>query len=118
MKQQILSRIAALRELMTREHMAAFIIPDSDAHNSEYVADHWKSREWLSGFDGSAGTVGVTLEQAALWTDSRYFIAAEEQLQGTRIALMKPKVAGTPTTPAWLGRPFDERRSQGVGLGG
>src|SRR3712207_7534603 len=79
MKQQILSRIAALRELMTREHMAAFIIPDSDAHNSEYVADHWKSREWLSGFDGSAGTVGGTMEQAALWTDSRYFIAARSE---------------------------------------
>ncbi|HEY9542077.1 aminopeptidase P family protein [Prevotella sp.] len=118
MKQQILSRIAALRELMTREHMAAFIIPDSDAHNSEYVADHWKSREWLSGFDGSAGTVVVTMEQAALWTDSRYFIAAEEQLQGTGIALMKQKVAGTPTIPEWLGRQLAESSSKEVGIDG
>ena len=76
-------RLSDLREVMQREHLAAFIFPSTDPHQSEYVADHWKGREWISGFDGSAGTAVVTMNAAALWTDSRYFLAAEEQLKGT-----------------------------------
>ena len=66
-------RLARLRELMKREHLSAFIFPSTDAHQSEYVADHWRGREWISGFNGSAGTAVVTMKSAALWTDSRYF---------------------------------------------
>ena len=76
-------RLELLREVMRREHLAAFLFPSTDPHQSEYVADHWKCRQWISGFDGSAGTAVVTMTNAALWTDSRYFLAAEEQLRGT-----------------------------------
>ena len=97
-------RLESLREVMRREHLSACIFPSTDPHQSEYVADHWKSREWISGFDGSAGTAVVTLTSAALWTDSRYFIAAEEQLKGTEYQLMKLKIEGTPTIAEWIGR--------------
>lgn len=100
----IFERLAALRELMRREQLSAFIFPSTDAHQSEYVADHWKGREWISGFNGSAGTAVVTLNKAALWTDSRYFLAAEQQLEGTEFQLMKLKVEGTPTIPEWIGQ--------------
>jgi Xaa-Pro aminopeptidase len=89
---------------MKREHLAAFIFPSTDPHQGEYVPDHWKGREFISGFNGSAGTAVVTLTSAALWTDSRYFIAAEEQLRGTEFLLMKLKVAGTPTIADWIGK--------------
>ena len=95
-------RLEELREVMRREHLAAFIFPSTDPHQSEYVADHWKGREWISGFDGSAGTAVVTLQSAALWTDSRYFIAAEEQLKGSEFQLMKLKLPGTPTIAEWI----------------
>lgn len=98
----IAQRLEALREVMRREHLAACIIPTSDPHQSEYTADHWKGREWISGFNGSAGTAVVTLQSAALWTDSRYFLAAEEQLKGTEFQLMKLKIEGTPTIPRWI----------------
>ena len=97
-------RLEDLREVMRREHLSAFIFPSTDPHQSEYVADHWKGREWISGFNGSAGTAVVTLTSAALWTDSRYFIAAEEQLKGTEFQLMKLKIEGTPTIAEWIGR--------------
>ena len=97
-------RIEALREVMQREHLAAFILPSTDPHQGEYVPDHWKGREWISGFNGSAGTAVVTMTSAALWTDSRYFIAAEEQLRGTEFQLMKLKMPGTPTIPEWIGK--------------
>ncbi len=97
-------RLAILREELRRERLGAFIFPTSDPHNSEYTADHWKGREWISGFNGSAGTAVVTLTSAALWTDSRYFIAAEEQLKGTEYQLMKLKVEGTPTVGEWISR--------------
>ena len=97
-------RLADLREVMRREHLAAFIFPSTDPHQSEYVADHWKGREFISGFNGSAGTAVVTMNSAALWTDSRYFLAAEEQLKGTEFQLMKLKIEGTPTIPEWIGR--------------
>lgn len=99
----IADRLLALRRLMCEAHLHAFIIPSSDPHNSEYLPDHWKGREWLTGFDGSAGTAVVTLDRAALWTDSRYFIAAAEQLQGTEFVLMKERIPGTPTIAQWLG---------------
>ena len=97
-------RLEALREVMRREHLAAFIFPSTDPHQGEYVPDHWKGREFISGFNGSAGTAVVTLTSAALWTDSRYFIAAEDQLKGTEFQLMKLKIEGTPTIAAWIGR--------------
>ncbi len=97
-------RIEALREVMKREHLAAFIFPSTDPHQGEYVPDHWKGREFISGFNGSAGTAVVTMTSAALWTDSRYFIAAEEQLHGTEFQLMKLKMPGTPTIADWIGR--------------
>ena len=100
----ISQRLSDLREVMQREHLAAFIFPSTDPHQGEYVPDHWKGREFISGFSGSAGTAVVTMTSAALWTDSRYFIAAEEQLKGTEYQLMKLKVEGTPTIAEWLGR--------------
>ena len=104
MKMNVTQRIEALREVMKREHLAAFIFPSTDPHQGEYVPDHWKGREFISGFNGSAGTAVVTLTSAALWTDSRYFIAAEEQLKGTEYQLMKLKMPGTPTIAEWIGR--------------
>ena len=99
----IAQRIDALREVMKREHLAAFIFPSTDPHQGEYVPDYWKGREFVSGFNGSAGTAVVTLTSAALWTDSRYFIAAAEQLKGTEYQLMKLKMPGTPSIAEWIG---------------
>ena len=100
-------RLIDLREVMRREHLGAFIFPSTDPHHGEYVPDHWKGREWISGFNGSAGTAVVTMNSAALWTDSRYFIAAEEQLAGTEFQLMKLNVEGTPTIAQWLGEQLE-----------
>lgn len=96
-------KIETLRGLMQREGISAFITPSTDPHAGEYVPERWKSRRWLTGFTGSAGTAVVTREKAALWTDSRYFIQAAEQLAGTGIDLMKEKIEGTPTITEWLG---------------
>ena len=101
---EINQRIEDLREVMRREHLAACIFPSTDPHQGEYVPDHWKGREFISGFNGSAGTAVVTLHSAALWTDSRYFIAAADQLEGTEYQLMKLKIEGTPTIAEWLGK--------------
>ena len=103
----IAQRLEALREVMRREGLAAFIFPSTDPHQSEYVADHWKGREWISGFNGSAGTAVVTHSSAALWTDSRYFLAAEEQLRGTEFQLMRLKMPGTPTIAEWINSRFE-----------
>lgn len=111
-------RLARLRELMKREHLSAFIFPSTDAHQSEYVADHWRGREWISGFNGSAGTAVVTMKSAALWTDSRYFLAAEEQLEDTEYQLMRLKMEGTPTIAEWLGKELQDVLSPEVGLDG
>ena len=100
---QLTKHLEELRKELRREHLCAFVFPSSDPHNSEYTAERWKGREWISGFDGSAGTAVVTLRSAALWTDSRYFIAADRQLTGTEFQLMKEKVEGTPTIAEWLG---------------
>lgn len=118
MVDKIKQRLDDLREVMRREKLAAFIFPSTDAHQSEYVASHWQGREWISGFDGSAGTVVVTLDRAALWTDSRYFLAAEQQLQGTEYQLMKLRVEGTPTIGQWLIEQLADVESPEVGLDG
>ena len=101
-KKIIKERISALRATFDKEGIAAFIIPSTDAHLSEYVAPHWKAREWISGFTGSAGTVVVTRDKAGLWTDSRYFLQAARQLEGTGIELYKEMLPETPGIPAFL----------------
>lgn len=112
------NRIAELRELMRRESIDAFIFPSTDPHNGEYVPDHWKGREFISGFNGSAGIAVVTMNDAALWTDSRYFIAAKEQLRDTEFTLMKEKVEGTPSIAQWLGRKLAVNGGTQVGIDG
>lgn len=114
---EINQRLESLREVMRREHLSAFIFPSTDAHQSEYVADHWQGRTWISGFNGSAGTAVVTMKSAALWTDSRYFLAAEEQLKGTEFQLMKLKIEGTPTISEWLAQELQDENAE-VGLDG
>ena len=118
---KIAERLEALREELRREHLSAFVFPTTDPHNSEYTADHWKGREWISGFTGSAGTAVVTLKSAALWTDSRYFIQAAEQLKGTEFQLMKLKIEGTPTIPEWIASELstsDSQSSTEIGMDG
>lgn len=100
MKEEIKNRLAALRQRMEAANVSAVIIPQTDPHQSEYIADHWQARRYLSGFTGSAGSLVVTLDNAMLWTDSRYFIQAASQLDGTDIALMKE---GLPETPDIIG---------------
>jgi Xaa-Pro aminopeptidase len=102
MNSPIPSRLAALRAAMQQHGVAATLIPSADPHLSEYLPGHWQARQWLSGFDGSAGTLTVTHEHAGLWTDSRYFSQAEQQLAGSGIALMKQKVAHAPEHLLWL----------------
>ena len=96
------SRIARLREWMRKEGLNAFITPSTDPHCGEYVPRRWQSREWISGFTGSAGTAVVTLDKAALWTDNRYFLQAEEQLKGSEYQLMKIGLEDTPSVQDWL----------------
>lgn len=118
MNTNISERLSALRAIMSQEHLAAYLIPSSDPHQSEYVPDRWKGREWISGFNGSAGTVVVTKDRAALWTDSRYFLAAEQQLAGTGYELMKLKMPGTPTIAEWIGLQLSHADTTEVGLDG
>ena len=102
MKNYITERVEALRDYMRQNGLCAFIFPSTDPHCGEYVPAHWMTRQWISGFDGSAGTAVVTLSDAALWTDSRYFIAAAEQLEGTPFRLMKDGLPETPSINEWL----------------
>ena len=120
MSKTVNQRLEDLREVMRREHLAAFIFPSTDPHQGEYVPDHWKGREFISGFNGSAGTAVVTMTSAALWTDSRYFLAAEEQLKGTEFQLMKLKIEGTPTIPQWINAQckMQDAQSTEVGIDG
>lgn len=111
-------RLAALREVMRREHLGAFVFPSTDPHSGEYVPDYWKGREWITGFNGSAGTAVVTMNSAAMWTDSRYFIAAAEQLTGTEFKLMKLRMPGTPTIAEWLAGELRESSTTEVALDG
>jgi Xaa-Pro aminopeptidase len=107
-------RVEKLRAYMREHQLDAFIIPSTDPHAGEYVPEHWESRTWISGFDGSAGTAVVTLTQAALWTDSRYFLAAEQQLKDTCFILMRDKLVETPTIPEWLGEILPEGAIVGI----
>lgn len=118
MKTEIAERLSRLRKVMKREHLGAFIFPSTDAHNSEYVPDHWKGREWISGFDGSAGVAVVTQTSAALWTDSRYFIAAEAQLQNTEYQLMRIGLSDTPSIAQWIGQELQQTDVTEVGMDG
>lgn len=118
MENTVVQRIEKLRQWMRTEHLGAVIIPSGDPHNSEYVADRWKGREWISGFDGSAGTAVVTMKRAALWTDSRYFIAAASQLSGTEYMLMKDGLPETPTIAEWLGQQLYDEREKEVAIDG
>ena len=116
--QTIAARLAALRDEMRREHLSAFIFPSSDPHNSEYVPPRWEGRKWISGFDGSAGTAVVTLHSAALWTDSRYFLAAEQQLAGTEFQLMRERMEGTPGIAEWIAAELSDADSTEIGVDG
>ncbi len=102
MKREICERLTALRAAMKQRGVSALIIPSTDPHSGEYVPNHWKTRAWISGFTGSAGTAVVTLTEAALWVDSRYFIQAEEQLAGTGFVMVKDRQADTPSFAKWL----------------
>ena len=104
MKFEIKQRVAALRKIMQRNGIQAFILPTTDPHNSEYVAAHWEARKWLTGFTGSAGTAVITMKKAGLWTDSRYCLQAAEQLEGTGITLFKDRMPGTPSIAEWLSK--------------
>ena len=114
MKTNIPERIAALREAMKQHKIDAYIIPTSDPHMSEYPADCWKYREWISGFTGSAGTVIITADKAGLWTDSRYFLQASTQLEGTGIELFKMMLPETPTIPEFLTHELKEGQTGGL----
>ena len=116
MKTNIPERIAALREAMRQQKVDAYIIPSSDPHLSEYPADRWKSREWISGFTGSAGTIVVTADKAGLWTDSRYFLQAASQLEGSGIELYKLALPETPSITEFL--LHELHAGQAVGLDG
>lgn len=108
------NRLSALRESMKKNGLNAYIIPSNDAHQSEYVADHWKSREWISGFTGSAGTVVVTLSESGLWTDSRYFLQGEKELAGTEIKLYKPKDRFASEYIYWLTEQLSSGNTVGI----
>ncbi|MBQ5937843.1 MAG: aminopeptidase P family protein [Bacteroidaceae bacterium] len=114
MSDSIIERVEALREYLRKNGLNAFIFPSTDPHQGEYVPEHWMTRQWISGFDGSAGTAVVTLSDAALWTDSRYFIAAEEQLKGTPFQLMKDGLAETPSIAEWLCNQLAEGEMVGI----
>lgn len=113
MKENIVERIASLRNVMQKHCIDAYIIPSSDPHMSEYPADRWKTRQWISGFTGSAGTVVITTDKAGLWTDSRYFLQATDQLEGTGIALYKLALPETPSIPAFLLSELNEGQTVG-----
>ncbi len=118
MAENIEERLERLRRVMRREKIDAFIFPSTDPHNGEYVPEHWEGRKWISGFNGSAGVAVVTMDRAALWTDSRYFLAAEQQLAGTEFLLMKERIEGTPTIAEWLGVVLASIDGATVGLDG
>lgn len=114
MKKDITNRLTVLRAIMIRKGISAFIVPSTDPHSGEYVPEYWETRKWISGFTGSAGTVVITLDKAGLWTDSRYFLQAEEQLEGTGIIMFKERVPGTPTIANWLGQVLQPNEKVGI----
>ena len=98
----IIQRLSALRALMQKNNIAACIVPGTDPHASEYMAEHWTEMSWITGFLGETGTAVITLDQALLWTDSRYYLQAESELQGTTVELMRESDIDCPTIPEWL----------------
>ena len=112
--ESITCRVEKLRGYMKKKKLDAFIIPSNDPHMSEYTPAHWQCRQWISGFNGSAGTAVVTLEKAALWTDSRYFLAAGQQLEGTPFTLMKDGLPDTPSIGTWLAETLSENAKVGI----
>ena len=114
MRTEIKSKLAALRAEMETRQLSAFIVPSTDPHSGEYVPEHWESRKWISGFTGSAGTAVITLTDAGLWTDSRYFIQGEEQLAETGIRLFKDRLPETPSIGEWLGSVLKEGNKVGI----
>lgn len=104
MKENIINRIKSLRDYMKTCGVSAFISPSTDPHSGEYVPEHWESRKWISGFTGSAGTAVITDNDGGVWTDSRYFIQAEEQLSGTGLKLFKDRLPETPSISEWLNK--------------
>ena len=109
-----MNRLANLRQFMKANGLSAFIVPSTDPHSGEYVPEHWESRKWISGFTGSAGTAVITLHDAGLWTDSRYFLQAEEQLEGTGIRLFKDRLPETPSIAEWLGDTLQKGDKVGI----
>ena len=109
-----MKKIGNLRQWLRKHGLSAFIFPSTDPHCGEYVPDYWKTREWISAFNGSAGTAVITLDEAALWTDSRYWLAAQEQLQGTPFRLMKEKLPETPSIVEWLAQVLPEGSRVGI----
>ena len=107
-------RLELLRSYMRKMNLQAFIIPSTDAHISEYIPEHWESRRWISGFTGSAGTVVVTLKKAGLWTDSRYFLQAADELAGSEIILFKDRLPDTISIPNWLKQELTDNDSVGI----
>ena len=107
-------RLASFRAEMKSAGIDAAIIPQADPHHSEYLASHWQVRRWLSGFTGSAGDLVITADKAALWTASRYFLQAAQQLEGTGIELMKDGLADTPTISQWLAANLSPHATIGV----
>lgn len=99
---EIKERISKLRALMQKNNIAAYIVPSEDPHLSEYVGEYFKARAWISGFTGSAGTVVFTRDKAGLWTDGRYYIQAEKQLEGSGIELFRAADLNVPTYKQWL----------------
>lgn len=112
--ESITCRVEKLRGYMKKKKLDAFIIPSNDPHMSEYTPAHWQCRQWISGFNGSAGTAVVTLEKAAFWTDSRYFLAAGQQLEGTPFTLMKDGLPDTPSIGTWLAETLSENAKAGI----
>ena len=112
--ESITCRVEKLRGYMKKKKLDAFIIPSNDPHMSEYTPAHWQCRQWISGFNGSAGTAVVTLEKAALWTDSRYFLAAGQQLEGTPFTLMKDGLPDPPSIGTWLAETLSENAKAGI----
>jgi len=109
----VVEKITALRKQMVSNQLDAWIVPGADPHQSEYVPSHWKAREWISGFTGSAGTIVVTKESAGLWTDSRYFLQAESELKGSSIKLFKAGLPNVPSIEKWLVQELAEKSSIG-----
>ena len=105
---EVVKHLEMLREVMRKSHVDAVIVPGTDPHQSEYISDHWKVRDWATGFTGSNGTAAITLDKAGLWTDSRYFLQAAIELDGTGVEMKKEDGGSDPTIQEWLAEVLDE----------